>query len=192
MSNRYEVLGTRWLENEMEYTGVQLRGHFVREMGGIATDGVVAFAGMCRVSTSELVDLEDAEEGSVIRAEKMLHFIGEHFDCPLREANFRLRLFTSIMMEILREGGVVPGLARSGDDLYVGDRKMSVGVATMTPVSAVFHFGVNIDPAGAPVPAAGLNEFDIDPESIASKVLQWYRLECEAIEIAVRKVRGRL
>jgi hypothetical protein len=69
---------------------------------------------------------------------------------------------------------------------------MSVGVATMTPVSAVFHFGVNIDPAGAPVPAAGLNEFDINPGNVASKALECYRLECEAIEMAVRKVRGRL
>ena len=192
MKSKYTLLGTGWIEDEMEYTGSQLRGHFVRETGGIKTDGVIAFAGMCRVSVSELVDLEDAEEGAVIRAEKMLHFIGEHFDCCLREANFRLRLFASIVMDLLRENGARPGLVRRGDDLYLEERKMSVGVATMTPVSAVFHFGVNIDPAGAPVQAAGLAEFGIDPQGTALSVLDRYRQECETVEMAVRKVRGRL
>ncbi|MFO7915254.1 MAG: DUF366 family protein [Candidatus Krumholzibacteriales bacterium] len=192
MKSKYSVLETIWIDSEIEYTGGQLRGHFVREAGGIRTDGVIAFSGMCRVPTSELVDLEDAEEGAVITAERMLHFIGEHFDCSLREANFRLRLFASIMTDVLREAGAGPGLARRGDDIFLKGRKMSVGVATRTPVSAVFHFGLNIDPAGAPVPAAGLQEFGIDPRETASSVLDRYRDECELIEMAVRKVRGRL
>ena len=191
MEGKYSVLGTRWLDKEIEYTGCQLRGHYVRETGGIVTDGVVAFTGMCRVATSELVDLEDAEEGAVITAERMLHFIGEHFGCPLREANFRLRLFTSIVIDVLRGGWAGPELARRGDDIFLKDRKMSVAVATMTPVSSVFHFGLNVNPAGAPVPAAGLEEFGIDPRETALSVLDRYRDECESIELAVRKVRGR-
>jgi len=191
LEGKYSVLETRWLNKEIEYTGGQLRGHYVRETGRIGTDGVVAFTGMCRVATSELVDLEDAEEGAVITAERMLHFIGEHFGCSLREANFRLRLFTSIVIDVLRGGGAGPELDRRGDDIFLKDRKMSVAVATMTPVSAVFHFGLNIDPAGAPVPAAGLEEFGVDPRETALSVLDRYRDECETIELAVRKVRGR-
>ena len=192
MKSKYSVLGTRWIDKEIEYGGGQLRGHFVRETGGIRTDGVIAFAGMCRVSTSELVDLEDAEQGAVITAERMLHFIGEHFGCSLKEANFRLRLFASIVSDVLRESGVGPELARRGDDIYLKERKMSVAVTTMTPVSAVFHFGLNVNPAGAPVPAAGLEEFGTDPRETALRVLDRYRDECETVEIAVRKVRGRL
>jgi hypothetical protein len=192
LSERYSVLGTRWLDQEIEYTGCQLRSHFVREAGGIRTDGVVAFAGMCRVCTADLVDLEDAGEGAVIRAEKMLHFIGEHFGCSLREANYRLRVFASIAADLLREEGAGPALRREGDDIFVEERKMSVGVATMTSVSAVFHFGLNIDPSGSPVRAAGLSEFGLEAESVAGRILERYRSECESIEFAVRKVRGRL
>ena len=50
--------------------------------------------------------------------------------------------------------------------------------------------GVNVDPAGAPVPAVGLEELDIEPEKLAARVMEGYSAECESIEIALRKVRG--
>jgi hypothetical protein len=49
---------------------------------------------------------------------------------------------------------------------------------------------VNVDPLGAPVPAVGLAELGIDAKPFALSVLERYRGECEAIELAMRKVRG--
>jgi uncharacterized protein len=187
----YRLLETAFLAEEIEYTGEQVRSHFVREKAGVAWDGVVAFLGACRVASDHLIDLEDAEEQHEIVAKRMVHFIGEHFQCPLREGNVRLRLFASIVKETLEE--MSPGIAvtRDGDDLFVGKRKLTVAICTVSPLSLLFHFGINVDPAGAPVSAVGLKKFDIDPKQFGLAVLARYARECEAIERALRKVRGR-
>lgn len=184
------MIETKILDERIDYTGDQLVSHFVREKAGITTDGVVAFTGACAVTGSRLVDLEDVEQHSSIIAEEMFHFIGEHFECTLREANYRLRLFIGIVGEVLRD--LAPGLVltRDGDDIYIGERKLTVAIATVSPVSTVFHCGVNIDPQGAPVPAIGLGEIGVDAESFASAVLERYRNECISIGLAIRKVRG--
>jgi hypothetical protein len=180
----------RLVEGTIDYTGAQLRSHFIREAAGIVTDGAIAFIGRCDVSGDRLVDLEDASRGETIVAERMLHFIGEQFQCGLREANARLRLFAAIVAETLGEGDGSPAVVRDGDDLFIGDRKLTVAIATASPVSALFHFGVNIDPAGAPVPAVGLAEIGIEARGFARSVLARYAREHEQIELAMRKVRG--
>jgi len=169
------MLETRILEERIDYTGDQLHSHFVREKTGITSDGVLAFRGACAVTGSSLVDLEDAEQHSSIIAEEMLHFIGEHFECTLRETNYRLRIFVCIVSESIR---------------VIGKKKLTVAIATVTPVSTVFHCGVNINPQGAPVPAVGLGEIGVDGDKFAASVLDRYRQECFSIDRAVRKVRG--
>jgi hypothetical protein len=79
---------------------------------------------------------------------------------------------------------------RDGDDLYIAEKKLTVAIATITPVSTVFHCGVNIDPRGAPVPAVGLGEIGVDEEKFTAAVLERYRQECLSIDRAIRKVRG--
>jgi uncharacterized protein len=189
-SKGYTLLETAFLAGTIEYTGSELRSHFVREKAGIEGDGVVAFTGACRVAGTRLVDLEDAEEQHEIVAKDMLHFIGEHFVCPLREGNVRLRLFASIVKETLEEMSSGIAVARDGDDLYVNGRKLTVAVCTVSPLSLVFHFGVNVNPSGAPVSAVGLKKFDVDAKKFGLAVLERYTRECEAIERALRKVRG--
>ncbi len=185
-----KIIEVRYLGEGIDYTGAELRSHFVRERSQIAVDGVVSFVGGCEVDGRHLVDLEDVAEGNFIRARRMLHFIGEHFQCPLREGNVRLRLFSSILKETIESMSPGTVVKRRGDDLFINERKLTVAVATATPVSTVFHCGVNIDPVGAPVPAIGLPELGIEVKPFALEALQRYRLECEAIELALRKVRG--
>lgn len=184
------LIETAFLDGEIDYTGEQLRSHFVRETARIASDGVVCFRGACAVTAGALVDLEDREEHASIIAEEMLHFIGEHFACPLREANFRLRLFVSIAAELLREEVPERVVTRRGDDLFIGERKLNVAIATVSAVSAVFHVGINIDPQGAPVPAVGLSELGVDPGEYGQRVLDAYAEECQSVEKALRKVRS--
>jgi hypothetical protein len=190
IGGNHSRLETRWLDTGIGYTGAELRSHFIREITGVRDDGLVAFTGKCDVSGERLVDLEDAESGSVIVARMMLHFIGEHFQCPLPEGNVRLRLFASILADAIV--GLVPGtpVTRLGDDLFIDERKLSVAICTVSPVSAVFHLGVNIDPSGAPVPAVGLDELGVDPRELAERAMAVYRSECESIGRALRKVRG--
>src|SRR6185436_2386929 len=101
----------------------------------------------------------------------MVHFIGEFFGAPLREGVVIQRLFMASvgesLNERLRSGGASELLLRRGDDLFFKDRKLSVSIVTASPVSLLLHAGINIDPAGAPVPAIGLPELGIEDEAQA-------------------------
>jgi len=187
---RYDLLGTALVKERIDYTGRELRSHFIRERTGIETDGLIAFIGGCRVEGDALVDLEDSEAGDFIAAERMLHFIGEHFAVGPREGNLRLRLLVAIVRELIERETAGTAVERRGDDLFAGGRKLSVAVSTVSPVSSLMHLGVNIDPAGAPVEAVGLEELGVDPLGLAGAVLDRYGAECRSIEIALRKVRG--
>ncbi|UCF04265.1 MAG: DUF366 family protein [bacterium] len=186
----YRIVETAWLGEGIPYTGAELRSHIVRELGGIRGDGVIAFVGPCTVEEAALVDLEDAEQENFIRARSMLHFLGEHFLVSLREGNYLLRLFAMIVREGLEELLSGQRIVRVGDDLFIDKRKLSVAIATASPTSVLFHFGINVDPAGAPVPAVGLVEFGLEAERLARIVLERYRSEIVSVELALRKVRG--
>ena len=189
-AEEYMLIETRFLGEEIDYDGRQLRSHFIRECTGLGIDGLIAFIGRCDVRGEALVDLEDSERGDSIRAARMLHFIGEHFSIGLREGNLRLRQLVGTAREILEESIAGIQVRRDGDDLYTLERKLSVAICTNSTVSVVFHLGINIDPSGAPVPAVGLEELGVEPEGFARALLDRYSTECRSIELALRKVGG--
>lgn len=176
------------------YTGRELRPHFLLTQMGLRGSGLGVFAGPCEVMTEHLVDWEDRLAEDSIRAKQMVHFVGEFFGFTLREGVYLQRLLMAILCESLTErlkssGWKGPALFRSGDDLFVGERKLSVSIVTASPVSALLHTGINIDPEGAPVPAIGLMELGIEIEGWVSEVLGRYAAEHESMEWACAKVR---
>ena len=176
-----------FVDETITYTGEQLRSHWVFRRFGLAQDAAVAFVGPCDVAIEHMVDQVDVAAGDSIKSASMLHFIIEHFDCDLPQAVLRQRLLVCIMREQL---GAVDGLRREGDDLFIGNRKLSVSIATCSPVSTLIHFGVNVDPTGAPVAAAGLAELGIEPRNLAERVLAAYAREMDQVQAARCKVRG--
>jgi len=174
---------------ELAYTGRELRSHFALDAFGVAGDSAVAFVGPCRVERADLVDLLDARAGAFIASPRMVHLIVEHFGLALVEAVLRQRLLARLAADLLREGGV-PDVRVRGNDLYAAGRKASVSVATLSPVSALIHFGVNVRTEGTPVPAWGLAEARIEPESFARSLLGSYARELVDIHRAASKVRG--
>jgi hypothetical protein len=58
----------------------------------------------------------------------------------------------------------------------------------VSPVSTLIHFGINVDPAGAPVPAIGLAELGIDPAAFAPALLHLLDAEIEGVADAGSKV----
>lgn len=175
---------------EIVYTGRELTSHFAYRTFDVLGDSAVAFVGGCWVETADLVDLTDAKKSERIFSQSMLHFIIEHFDDrDLERAVLRQRLFASIVQQELQFRGV-PHAVRRGDDLYVGESKLSVSIATASPVSTLIHFGINVTGKGAPVKALGLAEFSIEPRTFALAVLDAYRLEIEGVDDARCKVRA--
>jgi hypothetical protein len=173
----------------LPYVGTNLHSGWIRETFGLEGEALVAWPGPCHVATADLVDLEDVAAGAEIHAALMLHFLAEHPGDDLLVTVCRQRLLVAEALEVLRKLAPQALLEREGDDLYSGGRKLSVSIATRSPVSGLIHLGVNIDPAGAPVPAVGLAEMGVDPGDFARRLLAAYAGEMAGIEKARYKVR---
>jgi hypothetical protein len=183
-----ELVKTYFHDGELAYT--ELYSHFAYKNFGVAGDSVVSFVGPCDVSGDDLVDLADRAAGDYIKAAKMLHFIVEHFAMDLLTAVRHQRLLCAALYEYLTGRSPGPGLRRDGDDLYVGDGKLTVSIATVSPVSALIHLGINIDAAGAPVKTADLSWFaNLEPKEVAVGVMKRYADEVDGIHAAAVKVR---
>ena len=177
-------------DRHIEYTGHQLRSLWLYDTFGIAGDAIAAFVGPCDVPTDALVDNEDRRAGDTIRAALMLHLIIEHFDRDLLRTVFRQRLLIAIIKDLLQQAADIPALRRSGDDIFCAGEKLTVSVATISPVSTLIHTGINIDPSGAPVPACGLQNLAIDHLDFADRLTAAYVAEIDSAAHARTKVRG--
>ena len=182
---------TRWLDECIAYDGAQLRAHWILRVCDIAGDALVAFRGPCHVVDDEVADIEDLG-GPGIAGADMLHFLWERFDDDgLRTAIVRQRLLSCIAVEVLRELGAPETLRRDGDDLFVGDGKLSISIATRSTVSTLMHFALNISNDGTPVRTSALGEFGIDPTVCARTILDRVEREEASMLLARAKVRAK-
>lgn len=180
----------RYIAKEIAYTGEELQSHWAYRRFHILGDSMVAFQGPCHVAVDRMVDLADVKAGAPIKSERMLHLIVEHFGDGLEKTVLRQRLLVCIIGETLTDFGVKTALVRRGDDLFQGDDKLSVSIATKTPVSSMIHVGLNVVTQGTPVPTAGLADMGIDPERLARDVIHRYINEMQGVREAQCKVRG--
>lgn len=181
---------TQFLDQEIKYEGWQLSPHWIYKNFKIQGDVTVAFIGECEVKLTEMVDIEDVINNEPIYSKSMLSFISEQFNVGLVEGVFRQRLLICIIKEALEKRGFV--IRRNGDDLFFGDKKLTVSIATKSVNSILIHTGINIDSTGAPVKASGLtSELGItDIKSLADEILKKYSQEIDDIILASTKVRG--
>jgi len=184
-------MNTRWLDDCLTYDGSQLRAHWILAYAGLAGDAAVAFRGPCSVSLAEMADLEDVD-GPGIAADDMVHVIWECFSFPdLLLAVHRQRLLSAQAADVLRELQPELRIDRDGDDLFVGAGKLSVSIATRSPLSALLHLGVNASAGGAPVPTATLAEMGVDPREFGVLLLRRIADEQESMATARAKVRAK-
>ncbi|MFO1518631.1 MAG: DUF366 family protein [bacterium] len=183
-------LTTKFIEKEIPYTGAELRSHFIYDCFDLLGDAAVAFLGPCRVDLGRMVDLEDVKRKSPIYSEKMVHFLAEFFGMDLSRLVLLQRLWVALVFEELTKRKVGKDLRRIGDDLYDGKEKLSVSIATLTPVSGVIHLGVNISSRNTPVPTRGLQDYGIDPVDFSQAILKAFAFEAESSARATWKVRG--
>ena len=186
-------MNTRWLEERLEYDGSQLRAHWIRRHTGLAGDALVGFRGPCNVSQAEMADLEDLLSGPGIRGDDMVHFLWESFDEVHLGLNLhRQRLLSAQALECLSELSGRPGeLRRVGDDLFLGPGKLSISIATASPVSMLIHFGVNATNEGTPVETASLQDLGVDPQVFAQRLMETAAGEQQGIRNARGSIRGK-
>lgn len=182
---------TLWCDEPIAYDGSQLRAHWLLARFGLVGDALVAFRGPCRVAAAEMADLADLD-GPGIAGHDLVHFLWEEFSAPdLLLMVHRQRLLAAQAHELLAELAPAQPLRRDGDDLWLGGGKLSVSIATVTPVSALVHFAVNATPGGAPVPTASLRDLGVEPAVFAGRLLQRVAAEQQDIAMARAKVRAK-
>jgi len=180
-------MNTAWIEKEICYDGTQLKSHWIYNQAGVLGDCIAGFIGPADVPITNMVDLVDVKNNDPIYSKSMLHFIIEHFDSGLNLAIARQRLLVAIAAEELKSHSTA--IVRSGNDLYDGDKKLSVSIATVSPVSTLIHFAINIKSDGTPVPTKGLADYKIEPKSFAKNILTRYSAEIKSMNEARCKVR---
>ena len=182
---------TRWCEEDIAYDGSQLRAHWLLDRFGVVGDAMVAWQGACSVVDAEMADLEDLG-GPGIAADRMVHFVWESFDSPdLLLATHRQRLLSAQAREVLVTLAPRATVRRSGDDLYVDEGKLSISIATVTPVSSLIHFACNVHSGGAPVKVASLDDLGVDAAAFAQALLARASDEQRSIRSARAKVRAK-
>ena len=177
----------------MTYDGQQLHSLFAYLEHGILGPSIVSWRGACDIPFSRMVDGEDLLAKAVIQGQEMLHFIIEVFDRDLFSGVALQRLFAAITRDYLQKQAAktLSGhhLIREGDDLYWGDRKLSISIATKSPVSTMVHFAMNITNQGTPVKTLSLEDLDLDPRQVASDLMDLFKKEYSDIVVATQKVR---
>lgn len=178
-------------EIEFDYTGEQLRSHWIYEKFDLLGDAAVAFVGKSVVKLDHMVDIQDIKEVAPIYSSKMLNFIIEHYDTTIAEMVLRQRLFMAIIQDYINHNKGFCDIKRVGDDLFYEDGKLSVSIATMSPLSGLIHVGLNVLSEGAPVKAAGLtSELGLtNIYDIARDLLEAYQEEYISMKKATYKVK---
>jgi hypothetical protein len=201
-----KTLQVQFHREERAYLGPELRPHFLLSNFGVRGSGLVVFVGPCQVQTENLVDWEDRLVNDSIRAERMIHFIGEFFGCTLLEGIGLQRILVSLFQDQLRARFPQLEIRREGDDLYLVKQsasidssqerwKLSVSIVAPSVSSVLLHLGVNLNAEGAPVQALGLlsppfflRETEI--EGLVQDVLYAFQTEWDSMQWACVKVRG--
>lgn len=183
-------MNRRFIEKSIVYTGRQLQSHWIYKNFDILGDAIVAFTGGAKVEKGDLVDLEDEKAGFSIESSEMLHFIVEHFGIDLEIGIHRQRLLMTIICSEINHQLGKNVVERQGDNIYDGKYKVSVSIATSSPVSVVIHEGINVSSTATPVETRGLLDYEISPRPFAEHVMRRYCKEIEEIRIARCKVRG--
>lgn len=190
---------TKFIPTEIGYDGTQLTAHWIYRNFDILGNAVVSFVGPCDVKLQEMVDLEDVKTRSPIYSRSMLHFIGEFFDLDLEKTVYRQRLFMALLKDILEKQILQKQVLqkktsqkqfiRRGDDIYDKDFKLTVSIATLSPISTLMHVGINIISDGTPVPTKGLTDYGLSAEILANELLEIFKIELESSWLARCKVR---
>ncbi|MHA1259819.1 MAG: DUF366 family protein [Candidatus Heimdallarchaeaceae archaeon] len=185
---------------QITYNGVQISAHYVAEKYNIIGNSILVFRGPMRLTKEDMLDLKDIiREGHLndvlISSDDSLHIIIEEFDLQppnIELEYYRLRLLTQLVIEELDKKKIP--VIRKGSDIYFGNKKLNVGIATIGIASAKIHFGLNIKNTGFPshVNATGLMEMGFKEEEIKDwilEIIEKYIDEVNAIKEDIVKTR---
>jgi hypothetical protein len=183
-----------FLDKELFYDGSQLKSLFGYFQCKVAGDSIVSFIGGCDISFENMADGEDIIAKAEIRGGKMLHFIVEKFNIALISGVLLQRLLTSLTVDAIRalsqDKQMADRLVRDGDDIFLGDKKLSISIAAPSHTSVLIHFAMNITNENTPVATLSLQDLKVDPIKLSQYLMEKFCEEESSIVFATQKVRG--
>jgi len=177
-------------DKQITYDGSQISSRYASQHYEVIGNSILIFRGGMKLSPKEMIDIKDIQREShlneiLISSDDSLHLIIEEFDIQppnLEIEYYRLRLLTQIAIELLELKGVK--VTRKGTDIFVNEKKLNVGIASVGISSSKIHFGVNVGNKGFPshVSATGLLELGINEQEIEEWALNLANLYIEEIQ----------
>lgn len=175
------------LDEPRAFDGQQLTTRFFDDLGVEAEDALVAFVGPADVPEGQLPGIEFEQP---IWSPQMAHLILEHRGMTLREGILAQRLLVRLTAAFVSSRSGAPVDVR-GDDLHVGDGRLSVSFATVSSRGVLVHLGVNVDTEGTPTRTAGLRDLRIPAAEFLRTLARLYSDEYASVLHAVSKVTNR-
>jgi hypothetical protein len=158
---------------QITYDGTAIGPHWALDKFDILGNSMISFRGPLKVPQAEMVDLLDVkEEGELgtylITGKEAVQWIIEDFlpHPPNMELEYsRLRILVLVILEVLRKTIPDREFRRSHTDIYVGEQKLSVGIATISKVSGKIHYALNLSSEGVPAHVKAMGLYDLGLKS---------------------------
>jgi len=182
-------------QKSLIYDGAQLTPLHTYQNYKISGDSIVSWVAPCNVTLEHMVDYEDKIAHEKICGDMMLHFIVEFFPANLAFGVCLQRIFASLAMDLILEMSKAKfKIRRSGDDLYVNqgksaEGKLSISIASVSAVSTMIHFALNVVNSGTPVKTASLDDLKINPAEFSIEMMKRFCKEYDSILFATVKVK---
>lgn len=183
---------TLLLKKSFKYDGSQLAPLYNYLQHGVLGDSMVAWVGECDIPFDHMIDGEDLRESAEIAGKQMLHLVLEMFQFPLAGAVSFQRLMGDLLIkEVAKYWDKAQEFQRQGDDIYWGEKKLNISVATCSSNSSLIHFGINISNEGTPVETCSLQDFGVsEAHDFALSFMDSCKQEFHSIKRAMVKVRA--
>lgn len=179
----------KFINKTIDYTGKQLVSFWTYKNFGIAPPSIVAFIGKCNVFFKYMVDIEDKKNKKKIFSEKMLHFIVEEKKRDLEKIILRQRLLINLIKDEFCFLLPHRKIYRKENNLYEGNKKLTVCVATLSNYSGLIHLGINISNRNTPIKTCSLQNYHISPLKFGETILKKFTDEYFKIKEEEKKVK---
>ncbi|NPD87190.1 MAG: DUF366 family protein [Asgard group archaeon] len=188
-------------KNSIVYDGSQLSSQYIANNYDVLGNSILVFRGGMSLSPAEMVDIKDIQREShlaeiLISSSDSLHIIIEEFDIQppnLEIEYYRLRLLILIILEKLNAKGIKA--QRKGTDIYIGEKKLNVAIASVGVTNSKIHLGLNVGSSGFPqhVTAIGLLELKFEDNQLKEwiiSVIKQYVDEVQMVKEDVAKTKS--
>lgn len=141
------------------YKGNELLPGWERLNYNIRGNSLIYWISPTDVSVEFMKDVDDVRENLSIKSDSMLHFVFTYYTSnDATWAVFAQRLLTKHIVEYVRAHLGSSVVRVDGNDVFIGGRKFSVSIAGVSSGLVKFHFGINVESKGAPIPVSSLSD----------------------------------